>query len=194
MRKSNVIITALIVAASAFLLFLWVYMGFYRVDTPLDLVLSIAWWVIVAAAVVVIAKSEKTRRERIRRIYIGANALFNSEAGLVEYTVERSGTDQLAVLVGGILDNLNYGFEKKDVPTADEFVAAYYVQTDAYKDRGDTWRGSVVVPAADDSSEDERRAFADRQELLAELAALSPIAACRTVASVPASEPHLAGA
>lgn len=190
MKKSNVVVTALIAVVSAFLLFLWVYMGFYRVDTPLDLILSIVWWVIVLAAVALIVTSEKTRRSRIRRIYVGVDALFNSEVGLVEY----EGPDQLAIAMGGILDNLKYAFKKEDVPDASEFVAAYFVQTDVYKDRGDTWKGIVVVPAADASSGGEKRTFEDRESLFAELASLAPIAASRVAVSAPETMPYPQGA
>lgn len=190
MKKSNVIVVALIVLVSAFLLFLWAYMGFYRVDTPLDLVLSIVWWAVLALAIAVIVKSEKTRRARIRRMYVGADALFNSEAGLVPY----AGADQIAIAMGGILDNLEYGFKREDLPEADEFSAAYLVKTDTYKDRGDTWKGTIVVPAPDDSSQDEERPFEDQDELLAELVALAPLAASRTAVVPPRTAPYPAGA
>lgn len=190
MKKSNVIITALIVLVSAFLLFLWVYMGFYRVDNPLDLILSIVWWVVLALAIAVIVKSEKTRRARIRRMYIGADALFNSEEGLVAC----SGPDQVITTMGGILDDLKYSFKREDAPEGETFVAAYLVKTDTYKDRGDVWTGSIVVPAVDDSSQDDERGFEDQEELLAELVALAPLAASRTVAAAPRTMPYPAGA
>ena len=41
MKKSNVLITAVIVVVSAFLLWLWYNLGFNHVDSPLDLVLSV---------------------------------------------------------------------------------------------------------------------------------------------------------
>ena len=48
MKKSNVIVTAIIVVLSAFLLWLWYSLGLNTVDQPLDLVVSVVWWALVA--------------------------------------------------------------------------------------------------------------------------------------------------
>ena len=85
MKKSNWIITAIAVVVSAFLLCLWYYLGFNKVDDPYDLVLSIIWWIVIALAVFLIFRVEKKRREAIRTIYVSPGKLFNSEAGIVEY-------------------------------------------------------------------------------------------------------------
>ena len=46
MKKSNVIVFVLLALASAFFLWLWYFLGLNRVDEPLDLVLSIVWWLV----------------------------------------------------------------------------------------------------------------------------------------------------
>lgn len=75
MKKSNVLITAVIVVVSAFLLWLWYDLGFNHVDSPLDLVLSVVWWAIVVVGVVLVAKAEKTRQESVRTVYLGEGRL-----------------------------------------------------------------------------------------------------------------------
>ena len=54
MKKSNVIVFVLLALASAFFLWLWYFLGLNRVDEPLDLVLSIVWWLGIAVASAVI--------------------------------------------------------------------------------------------------------------------------------------------
>ena len=55
MKKSNVIVFVLLALASAFFLWLWYFLGLNRVDEPLDLVLSIVWWLVIVVAIAVIA-------------------------------------------------------------------------------------------------------------------------------------------
>ena len=71
MKKFNVILTVLIAAVSAFLLWLWFNLGFNTVDAPLDLILSVVWWAIVAVGIAFVVKTEKTRRESVRTVYVG---------------------------------------------------------------------------------------------------------------------------
>lgn len=85
MKKSNVIVFVLLALASAFFLWLWYFLGLNRVDEPLDLVLSIVWWLVIVVAIAVIVKMERTRRQRVRTVYVGDCATFNSEQGLGDY-------------------------------------------------------------------------------------------------------------
>ena len=71
MKKSNVIVFVLLALASAFFLWLWYFLGLNRVDEPLDLVLSIVWWLVIVVAIAVIVKMERTRRQRVRTVYVG---------------------------------------------------------------------------------------------------------------------------
>ena len=61
MKKSNVIVFVLLALASAFFLWLWYFLGLNRVDEPLDLVLSIVWWLVIVVAIAVIVKMEQQR-------------------------------------------------------------------------------------------------------------------------------------
>ena len=83
MKKSNIIVLAVAAAVSVFLLALWFILGFNHVDSPVDPLVTLVWWIVIVAAVLIINKVEGTRRERIRSVYVGEGQLFNSELGLV---------------------------------------------------------------------------------------------------------------
>lgn len=155
MKKSNWIIAAVLVVVSAFLLWLWFYLGLYRIDEPLDLVLSIVWWVVVIAALLLIIRVERTRKERIRTIYVTDRSVFNSEAGLIAY----AGEDQLVSIMSRVLRDLDYGFSKEDAPERETFKPLFMVKTAKYDD--DTWEGKVV-----EADSREEKTFSDRKELL----------------------------
>ncbi len=129
MKKSNCLIMAIALVASAFLLWLWFHLGFNEVDNPLDLVLSILWWVVVVLVVVVIARVEHKRRELIRTMYVSPTALFNSEHGTVPVSCA---ADRLAAMEQ-VLQGLSYGFERKDMPSREDFECLYVVRTKKYK-------------------------------------------------------------
>ena len=110
MKKSNVIVFVLLALASAFFLWLWYFLGLNRVDEPLDLVLSIVWWLVIVVAIAVIVKMERTRRQRVRTVYVGDCATFNSEQGLA--TIE--GSQPMSEVIAGILQSLKYDFSRAD--------------------------------------------------------------------------------
>lgn len=125
MKKSNVIIFVLLALASAFFLWLWFFLGLNQVDEPLDLVLSIVWWVVVVAAIAIIVKMERTRRQRVRTVYVGDQVTFNSEQGLAAI----EGAQPMSQVIAGILQNLKYDFSREDFPEKDQFAVRYFVRT-----------------------------------------------------------------
>ncbi|MCH4180421.1 MAG: hypothetical protein LKF44_03375 [Atopobiaceae bacterium] len=131
MKKSNWIVYVLLVLVSAFLLWLWYYLGFNKVDSPFDLVLSIVWWVGVAALVWFTFRSERRRQAQIRTIYVSPDALFNSERGLVSCP----DPEQRVTLMADILDNLKYDFHKEDMPEEKDFDFRYVVRTEDFKEK-----------------------------------------------------------
>lgn len=165
MKKSNVIIFVLLAITSAFLLWLWYYLGLNKVDEPLDLVLSIIWWIVIIVAVVIIARMEQIRRRRIRTVYIGRGATFNSEKGLMSFVEGLPIQEALA----SILENLSYDFTRVDFPDKEVFEVKYFVRTNEFKKEKpneearsssmqqnpvgegatslgqDIWRGTVVI-------------------------------------------------
>lgn len=154
MKKSNVVVLALLVAFSIFFLWLWYYLGLNRVDQPLDLVLSIVWWVVVAAAIITIIQVEKRRKEQIRTIYVSDKEIFNSEKGKMELSETAGLTDGIEA----VLKNLNYDFTKAEAPDRQEFSPRYIVKTSTIKDN--TWEGEVVnLPGKSETT------FASKEEL-----------------------------
>lgn len=156
MKKSNVILTVLIVAVSAFLLWLWYNLGFNTVDAPLDLVLSVIWWAIVIVGVAFALKTEKTREQSVRTVYLGEGRLYNSEAGVRMLGAGASAADSVAAVLTG----LEYGFDREEAPDPnDEENPAnwtHVVRTEKYEpartdsdgeQKGETWEGEVVVVA-----------------------------------------------
>lgn len=59
MRKSNWIIAAVLLLASVAFLWIWHALQFDLVDNPLDIVVTVVWWVVIAAACVAIHWAEK---------------------------------------------------------------------------------------------------------------------------------------
>lgn len=184
MKKSNVIVFVLLALASAFFLWLWYFLGLNQVDEPLDLVLSIAWWVVIVVAIAIIVKMERTRRQRVRTVYVGDQATFNSERGLAAI----EGSQPMPEVIAGILQDLKYDFSREDFPDKDRFAVKYFVRTkkfDTEKRDGEavegsdqakqieqkTWKGEVFIVETK-----EERPFDTPEELAVILASLEQAA------------------
>lgn len=173
MKKTNVIITAIIVVVSVLLLCLWYMLGLNTVDQPLDLVISVVWWVLIAIGIALTVKFEKDRRQRIRTVYLADGRMYNSETGMVMVTAGAPLTDAIA----GTLARLEYDFDRVSAPDQskpEEHVDyRYVVRTSEFKpadrngSQGDseTWEGEVVTVATGDV-----RRFSSRSELAALIA------------------------
>ncbi len=174
MKKNNVIVLAISAVAAAFLLWLWFYLGFNHIDNPLDLVLAILWWVGIAALVALITYMERKRQRQIRTIYVSPTALYNSEKGIVALK-EASSVEAME----GILQQLEYNFDKADLPSKKTFDYRYVVQTDEYKENDSDsekdsssepkWTGKVIK--IDRENGNTETDFASIQELRTALAA-----------------------
>ena len=165
MKKSNVIVFAIAAVLSIFLLWLWCFLGFNQIDSPLDLVISIIWLVIVALIAGVV-KVEQTRREKIRTTYVGTGFLFNSEAG----TVGLAGQGMVDAIERTIA-NLKYDFTNASLEDETKAAIKTVVRTKTYKpaeseDAQPTWEGEVclAIPGA------EAKPFDSKEELVALLA------------------------
>lgn len=173
MKKSNVIVTAIIVVLSAFLLWLWYSLGLNTVDQPLDLIVSVVWWALVAIGAGLTIKFEKDRRQRIRTVYVGEGRMYNPEIGVSALAPGARVADEIATR----LVALEYGFDREEAPearTSDDAPAwRYVVRTEEFKpaDRNgseqdsEKWEGEVVTVATGES-----RRFTSRAELAALLA------------------------
>lgn len=169
MKKSNWIGLAIAVLVDVFLLWLWFFLGFNQVDSPLDLVIFIIWLVVIVAVIVGVNHLERQREKRLRTIYVSPTALFNKERGLVSL-----GSAAVAPgVMECILNDMEYGFDLKEMPKPEEFDCRYVVQTDVYKAAGGeggepTWKGTVV--AIDRAAGNRKTPFSSRSELAAALA------------------------
>ena len=166
MKKSNVIVFAIAAVLSVFLLWLWYFLGFNQIDSPLDLIISIIWWVVIVALIAGVVKVEQMRREKIRTTYVGTGFLFNSEAG----TVGLSGQGAVDAIERTIA-NLKYDFTAASLEDETKAAIKTVVRTKTYKpaeseDAQPTWDGEVclAVPGA------EAKPFASKEELVALLA------------------------
>lgn len=185
MKKSNVVVLVLLAIVSVLLLWLWYFLGFNRVDDPLDLVLSIVWWIVIAAAVILIVCLEKTRRRRIRTVYVGDGAAFNSERGVFPL----GPAVPLRESVAEVIEGLEYDFTREDFPKPEDLEVRYFIRTEEFeaKKRDDDaqgaqgagpgapakrvepvkWKGEVVVVGSD-----QARPFDDPEELSRVLASI----------------------
>lgn len=168
MKKSNWIGLAIAVLVDVFLLWLWFFLGFNQVDSPLDLVISIIWLVAIVAVAAAVNRLERQREKRLCTIYVSSTAVFNKERGLVSL-----GSAAAPSVMERILRDMEYGFDLKEMPKPEEFNCRYVVQTDEYKATGGeggepTWKGTVV--AIDRAAGNRKTPFSSRSELAAALA------------------------
>lgn len=169
MKKSNWIGLAIAVLVDVFLLWLWFFLGFNRIDSPLDLVISIIWLVAIVAVAAAVNRLERQREKRLRTIYVSSTVVFNKERGLVSLGSAAAAPS----VMERILRDMEYGFDLKEMPKPEEFNCRYVVQTDEYKATGGeggdpTWKGTVV--AIDHAAGNREMPFSSRDELAAALA------------------------
>lgn len=169
MKKSNWIGLAIAVLVDVFLLWLWFFLGFNRIDSPLDLVVSIIWLVAIVAVAAAVNRLERQREKRLRTIYVSSTAIFNKERGLVLLGSAAAAPSVMEC----ILKDMEYGFDLKEMPKPEEFDCRYVVQTDKFKAAGGeggepTWKGTVV--AIDRAAGNREMPFSSRDELAAALA------------------------
>lgn len=174
MRKSNTIIAVIAIIAAIFLLWLWYFLGFNKVDYPLDMVLTIVWLAIVGVAVFVVHRREKIRQELVRRVFVTrANSrLYNSEAGVIAYAKPTA-----LSTIEGILTNIDYkSMDIADKP--DDFESDYIVRTSDFDTKSETdettgeerkvvtsWEGELYNSKTEESQE-----FKSKEELYGLLA------------------------
>lgn len=164
MKKSNWIVYIVALLISAFLLWLWFFLGFNHVDAPLDLVLSIIWWALIALACYGIHRVEKKRRERLRTCYLTKSLLYNGEAGT--RALPSSEPDDVVDVMRDVISNLEYGFDIQARPedaNGRQLPFAYVVRSKKFKadndveshqrsDEGIEWEGEVVVTTRPNSN------------------------------------------
>lgn len=159
MRKSNWIIAAILVLASVLFLWVWHALQFDLVDNPLDIIVTVVWWLVIAGACVAIHLAEKKRQERIRTIFVAPGLIYNSETGMVRLGPDTPLVDALAQ----VLESLTYGFDMAELPSNSRVRFQRIVRSSKFDEAGNTWEGEVVEVARPDRP----IPFRDRTELAA---------------------------
>lgn len=164
MRKSNWLVIAIAVVASAVLLWLWFSLGFNHVDDPLDLIVAIVWWVVAAAVIGGIMWAENKRRQKMRLAFVGKGVVYNPESGVV---VPDAGEDELAALER-TLAGMTFPDEVAALDDRVKPAFRWVVRSLKFDKNGDVWEGEVL-PAHDPNA--QARPFSNREDLAALLAA-----------------------
>lgn len=157
MRKSNWIIFAILVIASIIFLSLWYYLHFDLIDNPLDLVLSIIWWVLIIVLCYAIHRSEKKRQEARRTLFIAPGTVYNRELGMVKLEAD----DDMLTVMQNMLTELEYDFDIEDLPEDEPIRFKKIVHTKVFKDDGERWEGEVI----DILDADDPISFENKEEL-----------------------------
>ncbi len=139
MKRSNVLVYALLLACSIALMCIWYLFGFDALNpTPYYLII-VLWWVVIVICAVILVRSEMARRRALRTVYVSRSRLFNIETGLVNLR----GSEQYVPSIQGILNRLRYGFNSKPAPNIGEMGFVYVVHTAHFSNGGAVWRGDV---------------------------------------------------
>lgn len=141
MRKDNWIFYLAACAASVILLFIWYTFGMNQVDAPLDLILSIIWWVIIIASVLIVWKLESQREYQQRAVYVKkSGALFSPELGAVVY-----GDMDMLSSIAKVVSSLEYPLDMKKLDDENMGEVTHIVYTDKFEHDGTrVWTGKVV--------------------------------------------------
>ncbi len=157
MKKSNWLIAGLLVVASVIFLAMWYVMGFNLIDDPLDLVISIVWWVVIIAICLLIQWSENKRQRSIRTTLLAPGVLYNPEVGVVQVAPGQTHAQTLE----RILSNLTYGFDTEENVNEQHIRFKQIVRSKKFANNGDTWTGEVV----DVANPNQVRYFQNKAEL-----------------------------
>lgn len=162
MRKSNWFVLALASIAAAVLLWLWYYLGFNRVDSPLDLVVAIIWWVVIVVVAFAIKHTEDKRRERMRTAFVGDGFLYNPETGLL---VPELGESEVALLERTLAD-LTYSNKIVALDKDEQLPFRWVVHSVKFDKAGEVWKGEIRFVH---KPEQDPIPFESRGELVASL-------------------------
>jgi hypothetical protein len=146
MKKSNIVVLALAAAASVVLIVLWFVLGFNHVDSPVDPIVTIVWFVLIAAVVAFVRSAEKRRCAAMRTCLVGDGVLFNHESGVVSLEEGLSTVDA----IGSVLSKLEYGFDKVELPEDVRSAIVAVVRTHEYAEDGEVWSGEIAFAGRPD--------------------------------------------
>ena len=131
------------VILAAVLLFVWYNLGFHMIDSPLDLVVAIVWWLVVIAIIAIICWAESRRRERMRVAYIGDGVIYNPDRGMVRMN---EGEDPVRALER-VLSELDYNDGIAEPKTRERVRFNYVVRSRKFNRNRGVWEGEVITVA-----------------------------------------------
>lgn len=164
MRKSNWLVATVAAIAVGALLWLWYFLGFNRIDSPLDLVIAIVWWLVIALVVVAITRAEAKRREKMRTAFVGEGFLYNPETGLI--TADQGESE--VSLLEHTLATLTYPDKVKTLDEDAGRTFRWVVYSHKFDQDNDIWEGEVR-PAH--NPDEDPTPFDTRESLVALLSA-----------------------
>ena len=162
MRKSNWLVLAIAVVVSLVLLGVWFALGFSHVDSPLDMIITAAWWIVIAVVISAIVWAERQRRLKMLTAFVGNGIVYNPEKGVVRVRPGETEVDLLRSVLAGItfedeVANLN----------SSRSTFRWIVRTKHFEDNGAVWNGEVIPLR---TTHAPTRPFANQAELAAILA------------------------
>lgn len=161
MRKSNWLVLAAALVASVLLMAVWFALGYDRVDSPLDMIITAGWWIVVAAVISAIVWAERRRRRQMLTAFVGNGIVYNPEKGIVRVQGDESEVDLLRKVLGG----LDFRDEIATLTGTSRTTFRWIVHTYRFEDNGALWTGEVLSIR---SPNDPARPF-NNQEALAAL-------------------------
>lgn len=164
MRKSNWFVIALAAVAAIALLCLWYFLGFNKVDSPLDLLITVVWWIVIALVVIAITRVEAKRRQKMRVAFIGDGFLYNPEAGLV---MPDQGESEVSLLER-TLASLTYTDKVAELDRSVQPAFRWVVRSLKFSKDKEVWKGEVQ-PAH--KPNEKPQSFETREELIELLSA-----------------------
>lgn len=162
MRRSNWLTLALAFLISVILIGAWFGAGLDKVDGPVDIIATAIWWAAIITAGVAITLAERTRRMRLRTVFLAPGVLYNPEVGFVLVPENQSPV----ILLQKLLDRLEYRAPKEGPTDRLHPRFTHIIRTYKYSKGAKVWQGEVSRAARPDQT----KRFDNREELIEILA------------------------
>lgn len=140
MRKSNWVVLAIAVVVSIGLLGAWFFLGFNEVDSPIDPLIAVLWWLVVVAVVAAIVWAENKRRQKMMTAFVGRDVVYNPEVGVLR---PAAGESELALLQR-TLAGLTFSDEVVPLDMHARAAFRWVVRSQKFARNGAVWEGEVL--------------------------------------------------
>lgn len=140
MRKNNWLVLAVSLVVSVLLLAVWFALGFSRVDSPLDMIITAGWWIVVAVVISAIVWAERRRRQQMLTVFVGNGVVYNPEVGVVRVHEDESEVE----LMRNILAGLKFNDDVARLAGASRSTFRWIVHTHRFENNGAIWVGEAI--------------------------------------------------